>query len=121
MLLVSLTACSACGTQKAAPPALSRADAQPLAALAQQIAAEGPCAQRRDIARLQRQAISLVDSRRVPAELQDPLISGVNALAAETPVCLPSVPVTTTPPPGPPGHGKGHDKHHHDHGHGEND
>jgi hypothetical protein len=38
-----------------------------------------------------------VNSGRVPAELQEPLLSGVAALADQTPVCLARVtPVTTT-------------------------
>jgi hypothetical protein len=88
--------------------------------LAQRIAKEEPCAQRRDIARLQRRAIALVNAQRVPAELEDSLMSGVNALAADVRPCVPAVPPAPTPPPPPPaqhGHGPG-PKHHHDHGHG---
>jgi hypothetical protein len=65
-----------------------------------------------------------VNARRVPSVLAESLISGVNALAEQKPVCLPAVPVTTTTqrvvaPPPPPGHPR-HEKHHHGHGkHGE--
>lgn len=126
-LLVLLWACSACGGHQAAPPTLARADAQPLAALARQIAGEtDPCAQQRDIRTLQQRTIALVSAGRVPAGLQDTLVSGVNALASDTRPCVPAVPATTTastpPPAPPPEHGRGHEKHHdhghHGHGHG---
>jgi hypothetical protein len=110
-----LTACSACGSQRAQPPTLARADAQPLIVLAQRIAGEGACAQQRDIPLLQHRAIALVNARRVPPELQDTFISGVNALAADTPPCVPPVPVATPAPPPPP---HGHEKHHHEKHHG---
>jgi hypothetical protein len=106
-----LTACSACGSQRAQPPTLARADAQPLIALAQRIAGEDACAQGRDIPLLQHQAIALVNARRVPTELQDTFVSGVNALAADRPPCVPPVPIAT-PTPAPPEHGHGK----HDHG-----
>jgi len=83
-----------CGGSKA--PTLAHSDASPLIALAKQIAGESACAQSRDIPKLQHQAIALVDARRVPAALQETMLSGVQALAAEVPVCLPSTPVTTT-------------------------
>lgn len=117
-LAVSLTA-SSCGSNSAHTPALARADAAPLAALAQRISKEGPCAQRRDIARLQHQAVALVNTRRVPTELQDSLMSGVNALAADSPPCLPAAPPAPAPAPLPPAHGHGKPKppkhDHHDH------
>ena len=109
-LAVSLTACN--GSSKG--PALLRADAHPLAALATQIQHEGACAQRHDIQRLQQQAQNLVNSRRVPEELQEPLMSGVNALAADSPPCVPPVPVQPAPPPQPP---PKHEKHDHPHDH----
>ena len=118
-LLVSLSACSACGGHQASPPALARADAQPLAALAQRIAGEGACAQRRDIQTLQQRTIALVNAGRVPAALQDTLVSGVNGLASDTPPCVPALPATVAvEPPPPPEHGKGHEKHHDHHDHG---
>lgn len=113
-----LTACS--GSPKA--PTLARADAQPLAALATRISHEGACAQRRDIQTLQQRAVSLVNARRVPEDLQEPLMSGVSALTADTPPCVPPVPVQKTPPPAPKPHGHhGHPHGHHGHGHGEGD
>jgi hypothetical protein len=68
-----------------------------------------------------------VNARRVPARLAESLLSGVNALSEQTPVCLPSIPAqvaTTTPaavpvPVAPPSHhGKPphHEKHQHGHG-----
>lgn len=131
LLLVLLAA--GCGG-RGSPPHLAHADSASLISLAHRIAGEGPCAQAQDIPRLRRQAIALVNARRVPPALQETLLSGVNALDAQTPVCLPKVqvstppPVTTpTPPPAhEPGHGKkpkpghGHD-HDHGHGHGHGD
>jgi hypothetical protein len=116
LLAASLTGCSS----KPSPgPALARADARPLAALATRIAHEGACAQRRDIRLLQQRTVRLVNTSRVPTELQDPLMSGVNALAEDMPPCVPAVPAQNTnpPPPPPPKHGHGHD-HEHGHGHG---
>ncbi len=108
---------TACSSRPAQGPALARVDAQPLVALASQISREGACAQRRDIPRLQQQTVALVNTSRVPAELKDPLMSGVNALAEDTPPCVPAVPVQPAPPPAPPKHDH-HGKH--DHGkHGE--
>jgi hypothetical protein len=95
-------------------------DARPLVALANRISNERACAQRRDIRLLQQRAVNLVNARRVPTDLQDPLMSGVNALAADTPPCVPAVPVQPTPPPAPapPPHGHDHpkppEKHEHD-------
>jgi outer membrane biosynthesis protein TonB len=131
LLAASLTACNG-GSAKT--PALRRADARPLMTLAARIQHEGACAQRKDIARLQQQTRALVNTRRVPSDLQEPLMSGVNALAADSPPCIPVVPVQTTtasppptptpppphkhpkPKPKPPHHhGHGHDKHGKDH------
>jgi hypothetical protein len=127
LLAGSLTACSGSSRQ----PTIARADAGPLAALATRIAGEGACAQRRDIATLQQRAVKLVNARRVPEQLQEQLLGGVNALAADAPPCIPAVPVATTPAPtaappkpgqkphghGPPPPHHGHD-HHHGPGHG---
>jgi hypothetical protein len=84
--LACLTACSAavllfagCGGKSA--PKLDRADAAPLIALARRIAHEGSGGRARDIPRLQRRVISLINSGRVPGELQEPLSSAANALA----------------------------------------
>jgi hypothetical protein len=88
-------------------PALDRADARQLIALAKQAAAApGGCAQQRAIARVQAEAVGLVNAHRVPPELQESLMSGVNALVADQPTCLPDVPAASTtpaaPPPAPP-------------------
>jgi hypothetical protein len=64
-----------------------------------------------------------VNAHRVPAALADPFMSGVNALSAQRPACVPAVPaqppepkVTTAPPP--PAPRRGHHGHEHGHGHG---
>jgi hypothetical protein len=107
----------ACGA--AGGPKLSHADAGQLIALTRRIAAEGACAQARDIPLLQQRAIALVNAGRVDGELQEPLLSGVAALAAERPLCLPSVPAaTTTPAPLPPTRPAHGHPHHHHHGKG---
>jgi hypothetical protein len=67
-----------CGGTSA--PKLDRADAAPLIALAHRIAHEGGRGRARDIPRLQRRVIALVNSGRVPAKLQEPLTSAVNGL-----------------------------------------
>lgn len=72
-------------------PVLAERDAAPLAALAGRVAVEGPCAQRRDIRRLQQRAVALVNAGRVPDALQEPFLSGFAALAAEAPVCTPGL------------------------------
>lgn len=110
LLAASLTACNS----SAKPPALARADAAPLVALANSISREDACAQRRDIQTLQRHAVALVNTGRVPEELQEPLLSGIGSLTAAAPPCVPAVPVQPTPPqPTPEDHGHGHG-----HGHG---
>jgi hypothetical protein len=80
-------------------PHLARQDAAPLIRLADRIAHETPCAQARDIQALSKLRTTLINARKVPSELQDPLSSGVNALDALTPLCLPPVPAATTPAP----------------------
>jgi hypothetical protein len=113
-----------CG-QTSAPHLQSR-DASRLISLTSRIAGENGCAQSHDIPKLRTQAIALVNEHRVPPALQEPLLSGVQALAAQTPVCLPTVPVAKTPPappppapPPPPKPGHGHDPGHHGHRHGD--
>ena len=102
-----------CGS---AGPRLAHEDATQLLTLADRISREAPCAQARDIRALNARRTALVNAHRVPAALQEPLSSGVNALVALTPPCLPSVPaVTVTPPTVLPKHGKGK----HGNGHGE--
>jgi hypothetical protein len=101
-------------------PQLARDDAAPLIRLADRIAHEAPCAQARDIRALSELRTTLVNRHEVPADLQDPFSSGVNALAALTPPCLPAVPAAATPttttaprhgkPPKHEHHGKGEGK-----------
>ena len=122
-LLACLAVTLLAGCGQSARPKLEHTDAAGLIALARRISSEGACAQARDIRKLHARAIALVNARRVPAELQEPLLSGVNALAAEQPVCLPSVPASSTtpavtPPPPPRPHGHEHGHGHHGHGHG---
>ncbi|MDX6450184.1 MAG: hypothetical protein QOH16_233 [Gaiellaceae bacterium] len=98
-------------------PHLARDDAARLITLADRIAREAPCAQARDIRALSALRTTLINAHKVPPALQDPLSSGVNALATQTPPCLPSVPAATvTPAPITivPAHGKahGHGGHH---------
>jgi hypothetical protein len=111
-LAVSLTVCSAlvtgCGSNGG--PKLEHADGAGLIALTHRIATESACAQVRDIPRLRARAIALVNARKVPDELQEPLMSAVGALGAEQPLCLPTV---TTPPPPPARGDKGDDEHGH--------
>jgi hypothetical protein len=110
--LVALVA--GCGGS-AAPPKLAQTDAAPLIALAGKIAGEDKCGQARDIPLLTRKTIALVNTGRVPAGLQEQLVSGVNDLAAQAPACVRTVPVPVpTPAPAPakhPGKAKGHGKH----------
>jgi hypothetical protein len=97
-------------------PHLARQDAAPLITLAAKISREGACAQARDIRTLRSRATALINAHRVPATLQEPLSSGVNALIE--PVCLPAIPSDTTPTITiVPSHGKAH-KHEKGHGHG---
>ena len=118
VVAVALGAFALAGCGGDGRPYLPRTDAAPLIALSKRIAHEGRCAQARDIRILQTRTIALVNAHRIPAALQESLLSGVNQLAAQTPVCVPRVtPVTTTPAaPSPHTHGKG--KHR---GHGEGD
>lgn len=107
-LLVGAVFLVGCGSSE---PRLARTDAQPLIALARRIAHEGACAQVRDIVALQKQSLRLVNAGRVPAKLQEPFLSGVNALGEQKPACVPKV--SPTPPEDGKDHGKhkGHDKH----------
>ena len=91
---------------------MARQDAAPLITLADRIAREAPCAQARDIRALDAHRIVLVNAHRIPPALQESLSSGVNALVAQIPVCLPPVPAATVAPPIAPEHGK---KPRHDH------
>ena len=112
-LAVSFTACSAAvaGCGSAGSPKLEHVDGAALIALSHRIAGEGACAQARDISRLRARAIALVNAGKVPAELQEPLMSAVGALGAEQPLCLPTV-TTAKPSPSPaPEKRHGHGKH----------
>ena len=81
-LAVSLTVCSAlaagCGSNGG--PKLAHADGAALISLAHRIATEGPNGRARDIPRLRDRTIELINARKVPAKLQEPLLSKVNAL-----------------------------------------
>jgi hypothetical protein len=100
---------------------MARNAAAPLITLADKIPHEGPCAQARDIRRLSALRIALVQAHKIPSALQEPLSSGVNALVAQTPVCLPPVPAATVTPPVVtivPEHGKTPEHGHHGKGKG---
>jgi len=99
---------------------MARQDAAPLIKLADEISHEAPCAQARDIRALNTRMIALVNARLVPSALQESLSSGVNALVAKTPPCLPPVPAATVTPPTittVPEHGKKHKHDRHGGGH----
>jgi len=94
-----------------------------LISLAHRIAGEGACAQARDIPVLQRRATALVNAGKVPARLEESLMSGVAALAEQRPICLPKVTAappspSPTPPPAPATGGGPPRGHGHEHGHG---
>ena len=123
-LLAAVAALAGCGD--GGGPHLARADAAPLIALSHKISREGACAQARDIPTLQHQTEALLNARRVPAALAESLLSGVNALTEQTPVCLPAIPTTTTttqpvvePPPAR--KHEHHEKHHKDEHKGKHD
>ncbi len=98
-------------------PKLGHDDAAELIRLTDAIASEGSCAQARDISAVSARAIQLVNQGRVPAALQEPLLSGVNALAAHHPSCEPPpLPPSRVPKPGHEPH-----KPHHDNGNHEGD
>ncbi len=73
---------------------LAKSDAAQLIALSNRIATEAPCAQARDIRAVRTRSLQLINAKRVPAELQEPFLSGVNALSARTPVCVPPAPAS---------------------------
>jgi hypothetical protein len=98
-------------------PRLAHSDAAQLIALTERIPHEDACAQTRDIADVSARAVQLVDRGRVPTDLREPLLAGVNELAAHPPSCVRTV---TTAPVSPPKPKHGHDDKHHDQGqHGE--
>jgi hypothetical protein len=133
VVALAVLACAACGGgARDDGPKLAREDAAPLIFLSNQVAryaASDPCRARRDIQRLQAHAIRLVGSGRVPAELKEDLMAGVNDLATHPVSCAPpppprpaSTPPTTTDT-GHDGKDKGEGKHkgHGKHGRGKKD
>ncbi len=108
------------GCGGASQPKLGHDDAARLIALTDRIAAEAPCAQARDIAGVNARAIHLINQGRVPAELQEPLLAGVNSLAAHDPHCVPptaSTPAPDVKKPKPDHQPHGQDHKHKQHGH----
>lgn len=97
-------------------PHLAHGDAAPLISLSHRIAGEGACAQARDIRALQRGALRLVNSERIPRALEETFLSGVNALAATSPACVP--PAAIAPATVTPSRGRRHKEHgeHKEHG-----
>ncbi|HST14247.1 MAG TPA: hypothetical protein VLJ44_05285 [Gaiellaceae bacterium] len=83
-LAVSLTVCSAlvAGCGSSGGPRLAHEDGTPLIALAHRIATEGAPGQARDVPRLRERTIALVNAGRIPADLQESLLSAINALGA---------------------------------------
>jgi hypothetical protein len=110
LVLAALVA--GCGGQPA--PKLQHSDAAQLIALTDRIATEDACGQVRDIAGVSTRAIQLVNQGRVPAELQEPLLAGVNALATHHPQCVQPTHITPAPDhPTKPEHKRhGHEKDH---------
>jgi hypothetical protein len=110
MAAAVVLAAAGCG---GSTPRLARTDAAPLIALADRIAHESPCAQKRDLAAVRARTIALVNRKAVPSGLQEPLLAGVNDLASRSPAC--ALPQPSSPPPAEPqpshdhGHGHGHD------------
>jgi hypothetical protein len=84
-LAVSLTVCSAlvagCGSDGG--PKLEHADGAALISLVHRIAGEGAAGRARDISRLRDRTIALINAKKVPAELQEPLLSKVNAVGVQ--------------------------------------
>ena len=113
--LVLCVALAGCGDST---PKLGHDDAAGLIRLANAIAREGSCAQARDISAVSARAIQLVNQGRVPAELQEPLLAGVNALAAHHPSCEPPALRAAPPLLSAQVPKRGHEPHkpHHDHG-----
>lgn len=109
-LLLAATAVLLAGCGSRGGPHLAHEDAAQLILLADRISREAPCVQARDIRVLDARRTALVNAHRVPVALQESLSSGVNALVALTPPCLPSVPATTIVPSRRHGHGHGHGK-----------
>ena len=87
---VWLTVCSvlAAGCGSGGGPKLAHADGVALMSLTHRIAGERGSARAHDVSRLEARAIALVNARRVPKELQEPLLSAVNAIGAGRPQAL---------------------------------
>jgi hypothetical protein len=121
VLFALVAATAACGAQRTSappprprPPKIPNAVAARLAGEADAVAAAlargDACAARQQAARLRADATSSIG--RVPAALQEPLSSGVNALVAELPRCVvPAVPAATTTAESPPPP-REHESHH---------
>jgi len=84
-LAVSLTACSAlvagCGSHGGAK--LEHADGVALISLVHRITNEGADGRDRDIPELRNRTIALINAQKVPADLQEPLLSMVNAVGIQ--------------------------------------
>ena len=109
-VVASLAAVVVVGGCGGSDPHLRRTDVQPLVALTSRIAHEGACAQARDIATVRTRALRLVNEGRVPAKLQESFLSGVNALGAQAPTCVPTVKPEPAAPARHHGKGKEHGK-----------
>jgi hypothetical protein len=127
---IGVLGCLAGGCGGSGDQHLSRAEVAPLITLANRIAHEDGCGQKRDLAAVRARAVALVNRHSVPSDLQEQLIAGVNDLADRTPHCAPTPPPPATAVrPAPPqpkaderhGHGKGHEKHGHGDGQDERD
>ena len=124
-----LAGCGGGGHRVAPPPKLPRPLAQSLAAasdqVATQLAAGDACGAAATAGGLQQRTIASIG--RVPSQLQEPLQSAVNDLAARASAdCMaarPAQPPATPPPPPPPpkAHGKGHGKGHGKKKHGDDE
>jgi urease gamma subunit len=84
-LAVSLTVCSAlvagCGSHGG--PKLEHEDGVALISLVHRITNEGADGRARDIPELRDRAIALINAKKVPADLQEPLLSMVNAIEVQ--------------------------------------
>jgi hypothetical protein len=113
-LLLALVLLAACGGSRGP---LDADLGEKLARQADAVAAAGdPCAARTHARILQRQAIAATNAGRIPAEVQEVLLSRANELVDELELrCLPTPAKAAAPPPTPqpsfgPGNGKGKDK-----------
>ena len=84
-LAVSLTVCSAlvAGCGSSAGPKLDHANGASLISLVHRIANEGADGRARDIPLLRDRTIGLINARKVPAKLQEPLLGMVNAVGVQ--------------------------------------